>query len=91
MRPPENSLGVASIMPDIGATLQSKVRSAATEGVSGDSSPVIAELWLKAKRLEPIGHRADGLAAVADGVLFLFRNFGQGAAGTGVRREDGSG
>ena len=50
MRPPENSLGVASIMPDIGATLLSKVRSAATEGVSGDSSPVIAELWLKAKR-----------------------------------------
>ena len=84
-------MGVASIMPDIGATLQSKVRSAATEGVSGDSSPVIAELWLKAGRLEPIAQGPDGAAPVTDGVLLFFRNFGQGAAGTGVRREDGSG
>ncbi len=76
-------MGVASIMPDIGATLQSKVRSAATEGVRG----ILPPPW----RSYGFGHGPDGAAPVTDGVLLFFRNFGQGAAGTGVRREDGSG
>ena len=38
---------------------------------------------------QPGGHGAEGLAAVGDGVFLLLRDFGEGAAGVGVRQEDG--